>query len=1406
MTPQNRPQRRYIWVWIAQPHVYMLGTAIAGLLVCALIATLHIHQRWVMGQEARETRKIRQARLDLALGLVHVDHSGPGAPFDRQHGLALLQQAIREIEGSYRVTQLEAEDLTREAANFRSILIRLANEVVGPRELVELRLAYHRLEGLASRVDAESQLFLEKQAERQNAVFAAVLTVAAAVMGVMFLFVRIAIRTARKAEKAHQDAEVRVRGTTELLRAVVDNTTDAVFVKNLQGEYLLFNDAAATLVGVSAVDVVGKTDAAIFDFASAQHVMSIDRRVISSGEVESVEEELTSVNGVVRTYSATKAPYRDQTGRIIGLVGISRDISDRKRAEKSLRASEARYRALIDHAIDGIFLHAPDGQVIDVNDSACKSLGYSREELVGQLPTFLDPVITQESLDATLAAMAAGEKLMFNTRHRRKDGSTFATEVRLRPFVVDGKSLTLAMVRDITDRLRAEESIRESESRFRLLIEGLDVGVILHDANDQILLCNPASSRVLGLTADQLRGRCSRDPDWSLVREDGSPLPANEVPSVRAVQARAPVTNAIIGTVNRSTLHRTWLQVTATPRLGTDGSVIHVLVTLVDITDRKRAEDQVRRANTVLEAVTRAQRDFLVGAGPTRSFDQLLSLLLTTTGSEYGFIGEVRRRPDGQQYLKSHAISNIAWDDATRELYEAHAPELEFTNLQTLFGEVIRTGETVIANDAPSDSRRGGVPTGHPPLHSFAGLPLFHGEELIGMVGLANRPDGYHEHELVSLDPIMATCSGLILAHRLDRERQRAEQMVRESEERYRHLVEVLPSAVFIHSERKLVYCNPAFVRMMGAKSSEELIGMFAFDVAHPDYHDLLRARLETMEESGNTPAGVEIRIVRKDGRTTPVYSVTSPIKALGVQGFLVALTDLSEREQSLELVRAVMASVTDAIVTIDEYGRVQSANLATERMFGYPISDLLGQDVRMIVPDRQAGLGDSAVATYLRPGRTLSTLTGHQAEGSRRDESFFPIELTVTEFQSHGSRHFTVVIRDITARMRLEGQFRQSQKMEAIGQLAGGVAHDFNNLLTVINGYCDLVLIDLPPGDSNRPSVVAIREAGERAAGLTSQLLAFSRKAIVAPKLLDLNEVVTNSEKLLRRLIGEDVVLTVTSRPGACHIMADPNQLDQIIMNLAVNARDAMPRGGRLTFETRPRTLVVPPIDAMDLPPGRYVELSVSDTGLGMTDEVRSKIFEPFFTTKGVGKGTGLGLAVVHGIIQQLGGRIDLETRVGVGTTFRLLFPEATPNLTSDETHDVEVIHGGTETIMLVEDEDAVRALCRVSLESQGYRVITAANGKDALDIMSQHSGPIDLLVTDVVMPEMSGRELANKVRSAMPGTLVLFVSGYTDDAIVRHGVREATDAFLQKPFTPLGLARKVRDVLDGKRAVSSH
>jgi hypothetical protein len=478
---------------------------------------------------------------------------------------------------------------------------------------------------------------------------------------------------------------------------------------------------------------------------------------------------------------------------------------------------------------------------------------------------------------------------------------------------------------------------------------------------------------------------------------------------------------------------------------------------------------------------------------------------------------------------------------------------------------------------------------------------------------------------------------------------------------------------------------------------------------------------------------------------------------------------------------------------------RFLAVNDAAVRHYGYSQDEFLAMSLPDIRPPGEVPRLMAGIKTLETGGGPKGGLFQHR----KKDGTLIDVEITVQKFVLAGRPCGLAVALDVTARNRMESQLRQSQKMEAIGNLAGGIAHDFNNLLSVILSYGEMLATDLKPGDPMRDDLDEIVGAGTRAAALTRQLLAFSRQQILQPRVLDLNVAIDGTAKMLKRLVGADVELTVANGPALGMVMADPGQLEQVLVNLVVNARDAMPKGGKLTIETANVELDSKyAATHVDVASGSYVMLAVTDTGSGMDSATRQRIFEPFFTTKEKGKGTGLGLSTVFGIVQQSGGSVLAYSEPGEGTTMKVYLPR-TDVASAAAVHALAPdVRGrrGSETILLVEDEEAVRALARTILERAGYTVLEAQNGGEALLMCEQHKATIHVLLTDVVMPRMSGRQLAERLASVRPDMKVLYMSGYTDDSVVRHGVLDSGVAFLQKPITPEALTRKVREVLEGR------
>lgn len=597
--------------------------------------------------------------------------------------------------------------------------------------------------------------------------------------------------------------------------------------------------------------------------------------------------------------------------------------------------------------------------------------------------------------------------------------------------------------------------------------------------------------------------------------------------------------------------------------------------------------------------------------------------------------------------------------------------------------------------------------------------------------------------------------------------------------------------------------------------TSEEFIGAVrssSYDVILADYRLPSwsgMAALEALQNEGKeTPfilvtgtIGEEIAVdCIKKGAADYILKDRLGRLPFAIQRALAETTARGERQRAgkaRDLLVSIVESSDDAIIGIALDGSILSWNQGATHIYGYVAEEIQGEPI--------AGLftsdGLDQLQTNIETLRRGESVSRYETRGLTSTGTTIEIAVTMSPIQTMNGclEGASAIIRDISNQKQLQKEFFLSQKMEAVGRLAAGVAHDFNNLLTVVTGYSSLLLSELKETDRTYAEISEISKAGERAASLTRQLLAFSRKQVLQPRVLDLNSIVDDMDRMLQRVIGEDIDLIVLLDGNIWSVKADPAQIEQVIMNLAVNARDAMPKGGKLTIETSnihlQETLTR---RHLDIPPGAYVTLSVTDTGIGMDTETQARIFEPFFTTKDQGEGTGLGLSTVYGIVQQSGGTILVYSELGHGTTFKIYLPrvEASPARPSSP----PVIHypRGSETILVVEDEDAVRILVCSILQKQGYTVLWASNASEALRMAEQHNEKIDLMITDVIMPVMSGSELADRLQILRPGMNVLFMSGYSDNAIADQGILKPDTAFLEKPFEPHVLTKKVRDVLD--------
>jgi PAS domain S-box-containing protein len=1074
-------------------------------------------------------------------------------------------------------------------------------------------------------------------------------------------------------------AEESLLETEESYRRIVENAEDIIYRTDARGRFIFCNSTTARILKYSESELLGLRYLEVIRPDQRAAAAEFYRRQLIDNTPSTYYEFSALSKDGTEVVIGQNVQLVTENGRLAGFQAVARDMTERKRSEEALRSLEE-YRNLFQLANDAILvLDVSEGTVLDVNDKACESYGIARNQFIGRKLQDITPNSTGAD-HRNERPRTEGQLQEFEVVHVRPDGSPINFLVNSSLIEYQGRTAILSINRDITERKRAEEALRESEENFQRIVEISPDAIIVH-RDGVIDFVNNAGMNMIGAaTKSELIGKSVFYRIPPAYRE----VMAERIDKLQHGEFPPPVE------IKLTRLDDTEIdcEVLSVPFKRGDHFAVQVIAR--DITRRKQAEQEQSRLQS--------ERDQLLEQLQLQMEFMPIAFILTDAN-----------------FRTTH------WNPAAERIFG-------FTN-----EEVLGVDHLVI------------VP---PESHAFVGeifKRLVAGERLSSSFNDNITKDGRRitcEWYNTPLKKADGTFVGMMCMAQDVTEQKQAVHALQEANER-----------------------------------------------ALTDYERLVE-RIATLGQTlGNAHD------------LTTVFRALRDFAVVSVPGDSVVIS-LYEPEKKTRRLCYCWAdnkeydldNLPDVPVKEGPTGRaIKSGSVVIENNF-----DQHARTMRSPITIGE-GVADSLLSVLAAPmtvmGRTIGCVEIQSYQAGAYSKDHAAAMRMAANLAATAVENVTLIERE----QANEQQLRQSQKMDAIGQLAGGVAHDFNNLLTVINGYSELSLRRMAADDPLRKNIEGITKAGARAAGLTRQLLAFSRRQMLQAKVLDLNSVVREMDTMLQRLIGEDMDLVTLLKPSLGQVKADPGQLEQVLLNLVVNARDAMPSGGKITIETSHADLdEAYAREHVAVNPGRYVVLTVSDSGTGMDAETQKQIFDPFFTTKEVGKGTGLGLSTVYGIVKQSEGSIWVYSEVGTGTTFKVYLPRVDQIADGDEFGDSRSVPGGSETILLVEDEDLVRDLAVEILEEFGYAVITAPNGEEGLRICKEFKGRIDLVISDVVMPQMSGRELAEHISRLRPETRVLFMSGYTDDAIVRHGILEENMSFIQKPFLPDALARKARELLD--------
>lgn len=1168
-----------------------------------------------------------------------------------------------------------------------------------------------------------------------------------------------------------KQAELSLKESEERYRELFDNSADLIYTHDLDGNFTSVNKAVERILGYTPQEFLN---------LNFRHIVDPDYLALTEENFRSKVNGHADRTGPYQVLLRTKdgqprwlevnSRIMIRDGSRIGVHGTARDISDRKLVEDQLK-QEREFTDAILRSVPGLlYLFDEEGRMVRWNKQLEELPGYSAEEVArmrlsdwfgGREP---DTSLTaQRFQDVLTKGRAAGEANLIT-----KDGTAipfYFTGVKL---TIAGKPYMTGIGIDITERKRAEEELKKSRAMISSVLNSIPQSIFWKDRDSVYLGCNEVFARAVGLeSSDEIVCKTDYDLPWPRHEADAYRADDQEVMTLKQAKRH------IIEPLQQADGTRLWVDTTKIPLTEENGSVYGVLGVYDDITERKKTEDAIK---SIVEGVSGEIGEKFFESS-VRHFAKILDADLT-------LIGEISQREEGA------VVRTIAFSD-DGELQDNFEYELKGAPCEEATKKGMCSYLRGVAGLFPQDKtmRRRGV-------EAYVGVGLYdsRGQPMGIMAAMYLNPLENVKFAEAVLRIFASRAAAEI-------ERKRAEEALRDSEATLRTVLQAAPIGIGqVGEDRTLGWTNQLLCTMLGY-SREELAGQNASILYGSEEQSLRVEREKHPYVIGHETESVETRFQRKDGAAFDVLvSSSSVVPGDPSHGTVFTAMDITERkrsEQQLKRLGAAVESAGEAIVVTDSAGSIIYVNPTFEETTGYSRQEVLGQNPRILKSDKHGRAFYREMWDTLLGGRVWrGRFTNRRKDGTLYEET-----ATISPIRDQNGRivNYVAVKRDVTGETTLQKQLFHAQKMEAIGTLAGGIAHDFNNLLQAILGYSDLLLMKKGPRDLDRKRLEVIQHAARDGAALVSRILTFSRKAESRTRPIDLNAEIRKAQELLRRTVPRMIEIKLMLAEDLQIIDADPAQVEQVLLNLAVNAQHAMPDGGQLLIETSNVSLSDEYFRThLGAKPGHYVLLTVSDTGVGVEPDVLDRMFEPFFTTKTNGEGTGLGLAMVHGIVSQHGGYIRCYSEPGRGTSFKIYLPvsrtESLPSLA--ETREMPAF--GTETILIVDDDDRIRDISQQMIEMGGYKVLTAPSGEEALKIYRLRKNEISLVILDLIMPGMGGKRCLRELLRIDPDVRVLVASGFSSNDLTFDEKEAGARGFVSKPYDAKDVLGAIRNVLD--------